>query len=86
MNASVAGRTNEIVRKLIDGLIRSRDATPTDAAAAVGMSKATMYRRLDGTTPFTAGEVAALAAHYEHPVGDLYEGRLHVQRIPAVAA
>ena len=52
-----------------------------DLAAAVGMSRSTMHRRLTSrgsTSAFTAGELAAVALALGVPIGDLFEGRVSV--------
>lgn len=52
-----------------------------ELAAAIGMSRSTMHRRLTtsgATSAFTAGELAAVAVALDVPIGDLFEGRVSV--------
>jgi hypothetical protein len=72
---TVADETDATIRRSIQTLIRVRDADRDDIAAQLGVHRSTFYRRLGGHgAPFTAGEVAVLAAFFGVPVADLFEG------------
>lgn len=75
------GEADDVVRATIRANLAARDLHMDELAAAIGMSRSTMYRRLTSrghTAAFTAGEVAAVALALDVPIGDLFEGRVSV--------
>jgi len=70
-------RVNNTVRRTVAALIEGRGLDKDQVAKAVGMKRATMYRRLGGSgsmQAFGAGEVAALARYFNLPIGSFYDG------------
>lgn len=68
---------DETVRRTIRALIKGRGLNIPDVADAVGMDRATFYRRLGGwgeTQTFRVGEVATLAAHLGVSVEVIFTG------------
>jgi transcriptional regulator with XRE-family HTH domain len=73
----IGERADETVRRSIRALIEGRDLRKDDVAEAVGMTKATLYRRLGGhgsVQAFTAGEVATVAAYFGVSIESIYTG------------
>lgn len=50
-----------------------RDVRPVAVAAAIGMNRSSIYRRLNGDTPFTLDEILAIAAYLDVPAGSFFE-------------
>lgn len=59
-----------VVEEIRAGLARRR-VTQDQLAAAIGISQATMSRRLAGTQPFTVPELERVAAFLDVPLGSL---------------
>lgn len=75
------GDADDVVRATIRANLAARSLHMDELAAAIGMSRSTMHRRLTSsgaTSAFTAGEVAAVATALGVRVGDLFEGRVSV--------
>ncbi len=73
--AGVAATADDTIRRSVRALIAARGQESEDVARAVGMTRATFYRRLSGRgAPFTAGEVQAIADWFDVPVADLFSG------------
>lgn len=74
---------DDMIRATVQALIAGNGTKAEIVAASIGMTPATMYRRLGGvgsSQAFHAGEVAALARHFGVEVEDLFTGlggRLH---------
>lgn len=62
------------VRRVVKALLAANDVKAPVLGAYLGIGKATIYKRLNGTLPFTVGEVAAIAEFFELPVDVLFAG------------
>lgn len=52
-------------------------------AQHMGVSRQSLYNRLNGAAPWLAHEVAAIAAYFGCKVQDLYDGTVSVRTAPA---
>ena len=52
--------------------IARHGGTKVSIAQAIGLSSSQLSRRLSGSIPFSADEIANLAEHLGVPVGDLF--------------
>lgn len=67
-------RVDRVIARTVSALAAGRDETIEQVAAATGIAKSTLYRRIDGESPFKAFEVAVLADYFDRPISDLYDG------------
>lgn len=68
---------DDTVRQTIKALMKGRELSVEDIAPRLGMSPATLYRRLGGKgsrEAFKAGEVASAARILKVKVGQIYDG------------
>src|SRR5690606_31830595 len=68
---------DDTVRRTIRALMHGRGISAEGMAPEVGMTVATLYRRLGGTgatQAFKAGEVASIARYFDVSISDLYDG------------
>lgn len=63
-----------VISATVSALISGRRTKPEAVAAAVGMSKSSMYNKLNGTAPWKAAEVSDLARHFGVTIQALYDG------------
>lgn len=73
----VGADADDTVRHTVKALMSGRGVSAETVAPGVGMTVATLYRRLGGkgaTQAFKAGEVASLARYFDVPVGQIYNG------------
>lgn len=69
-----ASETDERIAAAVAALISGRHLDAKDVARATGMSKAALYRKLNGSSPWKASEVTDLARHFGIRRDDLYDG------------
>lgn len=65
---------NDTVRRTVKALLSFYDVAPERLSPILTISKATVYRRLNGESPFTAGESAVLAQYFGSTVEELFTG------------
>ena len=65
---------DELISRSVDLLIDRNDVTVERVAASTGLSRAGLYRRLAGDSPWKASDVAALAAYFGVLPNDLFFG------------
>lgn len=73
----IGDNADDTIRATVRALLRGRGMSTEDLADAVGISHATMYRRLaakGSKEAFKAGEVATVARILGVHVGQLYDG------------
>lgn len=63
-----------VISATVAALISGRHLRREDVAASVGMSKTTMYNKLNGTAPWKAAEVSDLARYFGVTIQALYDG------------
>lgn len=69
--------SDETIRRTLRALLRGRGLTIEQVADAIGMNRATLYRRLAGygaQQAFSGGEVASLASYLRVPVERVFSG------------
>ena len=72
-----AEMADETVRRSVLALIQGQRLRKDEVATATGIPRTTLYRRLAGewsSSPFTAGEVAALATYFGVEVASIFGG------------
>lgn len=82
LDVNRAATTNDTVRRTVKALHGFYGVAVEELARAVGVSRATMFTRLNGKTDFTIGEVAVLADLFECSLDDLHKGRLNLETPP----
>lgn len=65
-------RSTVTLEDRIRGLTRERRQTQDDVAAALGIHRTTLVRKLNGSSDFTVSEMLKLSAHFSVPVSSLY--------------
>ncbi|MFD5599217.1 helix-turn-helix domain-containing protein [Leucobacter sp. NPDC058333] len=65
-------QTNEIVVGEIRAAMARKGLKPLAVAAAVGMNRSSIYRRLNGDTPFDLDEILAIADVLEVPASSFF--------------
>lgn len=73
--ATLSGGTDELISAAVRGLIAQRRAKPAEVAAAAGISRGGLYRKMGGGAPWLAEEVDRLANFFSVTRDELYEGR-----------
>ncbi len=76
------GVENATITAVIKALRGSRPTDDAALAAHLGMSRATLFKRLNQTSPWLAFEVARAAEYFVASVDDIYKGIARVN-IPA---
>ena len=74
VSSSIGRQAEEQVRHALKALRAATGTSIQLMCEHASISRGTYFSRMNGTTPFTAGEVAALAALFAVAVGDLYTG------------
>lgn len=82
LDVNRAATTNDTVRRTVKALHGFYGVPVEELARAVGISRATMFTRLNGKTDFSIGEVAVLADLFECSLDDLHKGRVNLQTPP----
>lgn len=87
MDADLAAAASDTVRRTVKALQGFYDIEPEEIAAALRISKATAYRKLNGESEITAGELAVLAQLFGCDIADIYAGtaRFDQQRAAELA-
>lgn len=67
--------TNDRVAANVRAELAARRISGSRLATAVGVTRSTMYRRLDGTAPWPVDEVEAVADFLGVPVESLFAAR-----------
>lgn len=62
------------VRRVVKALLAANDIKAPVLGAYLGIGKATIYKRLNGTLPFTVAEVAAVSEFFDVPVQVMFAG------------
>lgn len=62
------------IRAVVRALIGWRGVTKDEVADGAGIPRSTLFRRLRGTSGFSAAEVRQLARYFGAPVTVFYEG------------
>lgn len=73
----VGANADDTIRATVEALLSGRGMTKEELADEIGVSYATMYRRLGGSgskEAFKAGELASVARALGVHVGELYDG------------
>lgn len=63
-----------VISATVAALISGRHLRREDVAAAVGMSKTSMYNKLNGAAPWKAAEVSDLARYFQVSIQAMYDG------------
>jgi transcriptional regulator with XRE-family HTH domain len=62
---------SQLTAAVVRAELARRKIRGADLAAVLGLSRTTMWRRLNGEHPFDINELVAVAAHIGVPVSDL---------------
>lgn len=84
--ATIAQHAEEQVRRSVKALRAATGTSIQLMCEHASISRGTYFSRMNGTTPFTAGEVAALAVLFGVEVGDLYSGRISLASVSQTSA
>lgn len=71
---------DDTIRQTVRALRAARQADSLVMARALGISRQSLYNRLNGAAPFLAAEIAGLAHFFGVPITDFYEGIMRVGR------
>lgn len=74
MDVDLAATASDTVRRTVKALQGFYDVEPEEIAAALRISKATAYRKINGESEITAGELAVLAQLFGCNIADIYAG------------
>lgn len=66
--------TDHRISAAVRALLSGRGMPPKEAALLIDIPKGTMYSKLNGTSPWKASEVEALARLFDVRLTDLYDG------------
>lgn len=69
-----ASDTDDRLAATVRALASGRGESVGRVAMHCGMTRSALYDRLNGTSPWKASEIEAVAHHFEVTVGDLYDG------------
>jgi hypothetical protein len=69
-----ASETDERISATVRALSSGGNIPMDSVARACGVPKATVYRKLNGTSPWKASEVGALSQFFKIRLTDLYDG------------
>lgn len=73
---------DETIRQTVRALRSARRVDALVLARALGISRQSLYNRLNGAAPFLAAEIAGLATFFGVPIIDFYEGVVRVGAAP----
>ncbi len=76
MDVDLAATASDTFRRAVKALQGFYDVTVDDLTLALRISKASVYRRLNGELEFTAGEVAVLGRLFGCSLDDLFTGNI----------
>ena len=68
------------ISRAVSVLLEDLDMSVDQAAASTGLSRASIYRKLAGDSPWKASEVEVLARFFRVQPGDLFSGETLVGR------
>lgn len=71
---------NEVIRVTVRALRSAHQVDALELAQQLGVSRQSIYNRLNGHAPWLASEVAALADFFGCDVQDLYDGTVRIGR------
>lgn len=74
MDVDLAATASDTVRRTVKALQGFYDVEPEEIAAALHISRATAYRKINGDSEITAGELAVLAQLFGCDIADIYAG------------
>jgi DNA-binding XRE family transcriptional regulator len=69
---------NEVIRVTVRALRSAHQVEAVELARRLGVSRQSIYNRLNGHAPWLAAEVAALADFFGCEVQDLYNGTVRI--------
>jgi transcriptional regulator with XRE-family HTH domain len=72
--------TDETIRMTVRALRSARQVDAKVLATALGISRQSLYNRLNGAAQFLAAEIAILSVFFDVPIIDFYEGTVRVGR------
>lgn len=71
---------NEVIRVTVRALRSAHQVDALELAQHLGVSRQSIYNRLNGHAPWLASEVAALAEFFGCEIQDLYNGTVRIGR------
>lgn len=72
--ASTSNRAESNTRAVVRMILAARGIGKDTLATTLGISRASLYERLNGRRAFTLGEVAIMAETFDVPVSIFFEG------------
>lgn len=77
-----AAMTDETIRQTVRALRSAHTVDALVLARALGISRQSLYNRLNGSAPFLAAEIAAVAQFFGCSVQDIYDGVVRITPPP----
>lgn len=74
MKAKTTTPADENVATVVRMLLAAKRATPDDVAKALGISRSTVFDKLNGNRRWYADEVQGLAQFFHLPIATFYDG------------
>lgn len=71
---------DETIRRTVRALRSAYDVDARDLARHLGISRNSLYNRLNGVAPWLAAEIVALADFFNCNIADFYTGNIHIDR------
>lgn len=85
MSTAAAAETgptpDETIRRTVRALRSAYEIDARDLASHLGISRQSLYNRLNGVAPWLAAEVAGLATFFNCEISDFYTGNIRVDAV-----
>lgn len=80
--ADTGHSTDEVIRQTVRALRSAHNVDALLLAKQLGISRQSLYNRLNGTAPFLAAEIATLAQFFGCTVQEIYDGVVRITPTP----
>lgn len=82
VNEATEPDPDQTIRRTVRALRSAYDVDAKVLARHLGISRNSLYNRLNGAAPWLAAEIVGLAAFFGVPISDFYEGVVRVGASP----